>query len=99
MTVAHAGEHDIGRRRQLLLEFRPGGPVAHEHEPGARVALSHSGALTGAGLASAMWFSLLGFGAAAAAPRLRSPATWRVVDALIALLMTGLGLQLLLQPL
>lgn len=54
---------------------------------------------TGAGLASAMWFSLLGFGAAAAAPRLRSPATWRVVDALIALLMTGLGLQLLLQPL
>jgi len=53
----------------------------------------------GAGLASAMWFSLLGFGAAAAAPRLRSPDTWRIVDALVALLMTGLGLQLLLQPL
>lgn len=53
----------------------------------------------GAALASAMWFGLLGFGAAAAAPRLRSPNTWRVVDALVALLMAGLGLQLLLQPL
>lgn len=53
----------------------------------------------GAGLVSALWFGLLGFGAAAAAPRLRSPATWRIVDALVALLMAGLGLQLLLQPL
>lgn len=53
----------------------------------------------GAGLASAMWFGLLGFGAAAAAPRLRSAHTWRVIDAFVALLMTGLGLQLLLQPL
>ena len=53
----------------------------------------------GAAVASAMWFGLLGFGAAAAAPKLRSPNTWRVVDALVALLMTGLGLQLLLQPL
>ncbi|MDR7270445.1 L-lysine exporter family protein LysE/ArgO [Pelomonas saccharophila] len=53
----------------------------------------------GAGVASAMWFGLLGFGAAAAAPRLRSAHTWRVIDALVALLMTALGLQLLLQPL
>lgn len=53
----------------------------------------------GAGLASAMWFGLLGFGAAAAAPRLCSAHTWRVIDAFVALLMTGLGLQLLLQPL
>lgn len=53
----------------------------------------------GAGLASAMWFGLLGFGAAAAAPRLSNPHTWRVIDALIALLMAALGLQLLLQPL
>jgi L-lysine exporter family protein LysE/ArgO len=53
----------------------------------------------GAALASAMWFGLLGFGAAAAAPRLRSARTWRVLDALVALLMAGLGLQLLLQPL
>ncbi|MGM9481727.1 LysE/ArgO family amino acid transporter [Roseateles sp. NT4] len=53
----------------------------------------------GAGVASAMWFSLLGFGAAAAAPKLRHANTWRVIDALVALLMTVLGLQLLLQPL
>ncbi|MFG6457292.1 LysE/ArgO family amino acid transporter [Roseateles sp. BYS96W] len=53
----------------------------------------------GAGVASMMWFGLLGFGAAAAAPRLQSPRTWRVIDGLVALLMAGLGLQLLLQPL
>jgi len=53
----------------------------------------------GACIASAMWFGLLGFGAAAAAPKLQSANTWRVIDALVALLMAGLGLQLLLQPL
>lgn len=53
----------------------------------------------GAGLASAMWFGLLGFGAAAAAPRLQGPRAWRLIDALVALLMGALGLQLLLQPL
>jgi len=53
----------------------------------------------GAGVASAMWFALLGFGAAAAAPRLQNPRTWRVIDGLVALLMASLGLQLLLQPL
>jgi L-lysine exporter family protein LysE/ArgO len=52
----------------------------------------------GAAVASAMWFGLLGYGAAAAAPRLRSVHTWRVIDGLVALLMAGLGLQLLLQP-
>ena len=53
----------------------------------------------GAGVASAMWFGLLGFGAAAAAPWLQAAHTWRVIDALVALLMAALGLQLLLQPL
>lgn len=53
----------------------------------------------GAALASAMWFGLLGFGAAAAAPRLQSTHTWRAIDAGVALLMAALGLQLLLQPL
>ena len=52
----------------------------------------------GAGLASAMWFGMLGFGAVAAAPWLQGGNTWRVIDALVALLMGGLGLQLLLQP-
>ncbi|TXI18122.1 MAG: amino acid transporter [Roseateles sp.] len=64
----------------------------------------HSAALqpafaAGAGLASAMWFSLLGFGAAAAAPWLNQPRVWRGIDAAVALLMAGLGVQLLLQPL
>ena len=54
--------------------------------------------VAGAAVASAMWFSLLGFGAAAAAPKLRNPNTWRVIDAAVALLMTALGLQLLFQP-
>lgn len=53
----------------------------------------------GACVASAMWFGLLGFGAAAAAPRLQNANTWRVLDGLVALLMAGLGLQLLLKPL
>jgi len=54
---------------------------------------------TGASLASVMWFTLLGFGAAAAAGPLRRPLVWRGIDALIALLMFALGLQLLLGPL
>ncbi|WP_318013898.1 LysE/ArgO family amino acid transporter [Paucibacter sp. DJ2R-2] len=53
---------------------------------------------TGASLASVMWFTLLGFGAAAAAGPLRRPLVWRGIDALIALLMFALGLQLLLGP-
>ncbi|MFG6412436.1 LysE/ArgO family amino acid transporter [Roseateles sp. DC23W] len=55
--------------------------------------------VAGACVASAMWFGLLGFGAAAAAPWLARPTTWRVLDAGVALLMAGLGLQLLLNPL
>ncbi|WP_243392840.1 LysE/ArgO family amino acid transporter [Kinneretia aquatilis] len=54
---------------------------------------------TGASLASVMWFTVLGFGAAAAAGPLSRPLVWRGIDALIALLMFALGLQLLLGPL
>lgn len=53
----------------------------------------------GAGLASAMWFAALGYGAAALAPWLARPATWRVVDALVAVVMATVALQLLLRPL
>jgi L-lysine exporter family protein LysE/ArgO len=52
----------------------------------------------GAGLASALWFSAIGYGASLLAPRLQST-TWRVIDAGVALLMAALGLQLLLRPL
>lgn len=53
----------------------------------------------GASLASVMWFSLLGFGAAAVAAPLRRAVVWRSIDAVIALVMAWLGLQLLLRPL
>jgi L-lysine exporter family protein LysE/ArgO len=51
----------------------------------------------GASTASAMWFSALGFGAAALAPRLAHRATWRVIDTGVAAVMAAIALQLLLQ--
>lgn len=49
----------------------------------------------GAGLASLMWFAALGYGAAALAPKLARPGVWRVIDAVIALVMAATALQLL----
>jgi L-lysine exporter family protein LysE/ArgO len=49
----------------------------------------------GAALASVMWFATLGYGAAALAPWLARPHTWRVIDALVALVMFLVALQLL----
>lgn len=67
---------------------------------GAQIAAGQRWAFAlGASLASLMWFSLLGFGAAAAAEALRKPWVWRAIDALVALLMWVLGLQLALRPL
>lgn len=51
----------------------------------------------GASLASAMWFTVLGFGAAAAAPLLARPLTWRLVDASVALVMWTIAAQLVFQ--
>jgi len=53
----------------------------------------------GASVASLMWFSLLGFGAAVVAEPLRRPGIWRGIDALIALLMFAFGFKLLTSPL
>lgn len=53
----------------------------------------------GASLASWMWFATLGYGAAALAGPLGRPLVWRGIDALVAVLMLWLGLQLLLSPL
>ena len=50
----------------------------------------------GAVTASGVWFTALGFGAGRLAPLLAHPLAWRVVDGLIAALMTALGLALLL---
>ncbi|WP_284616169.1 LysE/ArgO family amino acid transporter [Aquabacterium humicola] len=49
----------------------------------------------GAGLASLMWFAALGYGAAALAPKLARPGVWRVIDAVIALVMAATAVQLL----
>ena len=52
----------------------------------------------GAGLASLLWFALLGYGAAAAAQWLAKPLVWRAIDASVALVMWAVALQLMLKP-
>lgn len=49
----------------------------------------------GAVTASALWFTLLGFGARFAAPLFARPAAWRVLDAGIAVLMVALAVLLI----
>lgn len=70
------------------------GSVGAQQPGDARIAFA-----AGAGLASAIWFTVLGYGAAAAAPALRKPAVWRALDATIALVMAWIALQLLMHPL
>lgn len=53
----------------------------------------------GACVASAVWFSALGYGARLLLPVFRNPFAWRVLDASMAAFMLGLCLLLLLQPL
>jgi L-lysine exporter family protein LysE/ArgO len=55
--------------------------------------------IAGAGLASLMWFAMLGYGAAVAAPWLARPSAWRVIDAMVAFVMFGIAWQLLTRPL
>ncbi|WP_103348992.1 LysE/ArgO family amino acid transporter [Amycolatopsis sp. CA-128772] len=50
----------------------------------------------GAGIASAVWFSALGFGAKRLAGVFAKPVAWRVPDVVIAVTMTGLGATMLL---
>ncbi|MBD8878874.1 amino acid transporter [Rhodanobacter sp. 7MK24] len=52
----------------------------------------------GAGTASLLWFTALGYGARLLLPVFRSPVAWRVFDVLVALLMWGLATLLLLRP-
>jgi L-lysine exporter family protein LysE/ArgO len=48
----------------------------------------------GAGLGSILWFSLLGFGARLLAPLFARPIAWRVLDAIIAVVMLALAVML-----
>jgi len=50
----------------------------------------------GAAAASVVWFTALGFGARRLAGLFATPATWRVLDAVIAVTMCALGVPLLL---
>lgn len=47
--------------------------------------------VAGAGLASALWFALLGYGARLLAPLFRRPAAWRVLDGLVGATMLALA--------
>ena len=49
----------------------------------------------GAMLGSVIWFSVLGFGARALAPVFQKPTAWRVLDAIIAVVMLSIGISLL----
>jgi L-lysine exporter family protein LysE/ArgO len=49
----------------------------------------------GAAAASAVWFTVLGLGAHRLAPVLARPTAWRVLDGLIAAVMTTLAVSLL----
>jgi L-lysine exporter family protein LysE/ArgO len=51
---------------------------------------------TGAMLGSIIWFSTLGFGARLLDPVFKKPTSWRVLDAIIAVVMFSLGMSLLL---
>lgn len=51
----------------------------------------------GAALASAIWFTALGYGARMLAPLFRSPVAWRVLDALIAITMFVLAVTIALE--
>ncbi|WP_237151471.1 LysE/ArgO family amino acid transporter [Oryzibacter oryziterrae] len=51
----------------------------------------------GAMLASCVWFAALGYGARLLQPVFRKPAAWRVLDAIIALVMLSLALKLALE--
>ncbi|MDD5444043.1 MAG: LysE family transporter, partial [Pseudomonas fluorescens] len=60
---------------------------AQQTEPGAYVA--------GAASASFLWFATLAFGAAWLAPWLARPATWRLLDLLVAVMMFSVAYQLI----
>jgi L-lysine exporter family protein LysE/ArgO len=47
--------------------------------------------VAGAGLASALWFALLGYGARLLAPLFRRPAAWRLLDGLVGATMLALA--------
>lgn len=70
------------------------GGVGARHDGAAQLAF-----VGGTWFASAAWFALLGLGAAGAARWLARPQVWRAIDALVAVVMWTVALQLLATPL
>ena len=77
---------ELEGRRVVLL-----GAVANQRPDHERWLFGAGGAL-----ASLVWFTALGYGARLLVPWFSSARAWRVLDALIALVMTSLGLGLAL---
>lgn len=50
----------------------------------------------GAGAASILWFTILGYGARFLQPVFARPSAWRILDAVIAVVMAGIAISLLL---
>jgi L-lysine exporter family protein LysE/ArgO len=67
------------------------GSIANTHGAGGRWWFA-----LGAGVASVVWFTGLGYGARLAAPLLARPAAWRVLDVLIGLTMIAIAVRLAL---
>jgi L-lysine exporter family protein LysE/ArgO len=67
------------------------GSIANAHGPAGRWWFA-----VGTGLASALWFTGLGYGARLAAPLLATPRAWQVLDLLIAATMLLLAVKLAL---
>lgn len=75
----------------VYLDMTIVGSIANTHGPEGRWWF-YAGMVTG----SAVWFSTLGFGARALAPLFARPRAWQVLDAVIAVVMTAIGIGLLL---
>ena len=68
------------------------GSIANTHGPGGRWWFA-----AGCCVASALWFSGLGYGARFAARPLTTPRAWQVLDLLIAATMLAIAVELMLQ--
>lgn len=102
LTAAGAGEGGLKAALAACLAFtflnphvyldtvRLVGSVSATHEGAARAAFG-----AGAATASFVWFFGLGYGARLLQPLFARPAAWRVLDLLIAAVMTAIGIGLL----
>jgi L-lysine exporter family protein LysE/ArgO len=60
----------------------------------ARYGLDRWSFAAGAGSASVLWFSALGFGAAALAPLVKRPSFWRILDVVVGVIVVAVAVSL-----